>query len=195
MDRILILCPTFHTQKTFDAMRHLVMQQDVWLGGKNDIADIHRVIKVTQTMRAAKGQPSIRFLVVIDDMAGTQQLHGGTRVSPFGNFAIQTPHLNTSLIVVTQQPTCVSPSFRDNAEYICVFPSEGLLEVDWLKRNFQSLLMETGEMRSVILTAWRGGKNNNQEWGKHFLVIEATPRKHSLFWIDGEREIRITREQ
>lgn len=191
VDEIIVMCPTFNTQKTFDPIRKLVDEKNIWTGGnKNDFSGIHRYLKTSQDMRIKRGLPQKRVLILVDDMAGTNAIHGG-RFSPFAHLAIQTPHLNCSLIVITQQPTSVSPSFRDNCEGVMVFPSEGILEVDWLKRSYQSLMMEENQMQKIILSAWRGGRKDNEEWGLHFLFIECLPRKHSRFWIDFEKQICV----
>lgn len=187
----MIMCPSWYTQKTFDPIRHLVDDKDVWTNGnKVDFTLIHNLIKSIQMRRKKQGQKAKRFLILVDDMAGTPAIHGN-RISPFAHLSVQTPHLDASMIVITQQPTNVSPAFRDNAENIVVFPSEGELEIEWLKRCYQSLIMEEGMMKKIILKAWRGGKNNNDEWGQHFLFIQALPRKHSRFWIDFKKEIKI----
>jgi hypothetical protein len=91
----------------------------------------------------------------VDDCAGTKAIHGNG-MGPFANLAIQTPHWNVSMVVVTQQPARVDPSFRNNAETIIVFPAEGKQEVDWVKDIRKSLLMKEGRMEEMILEAWKG---------------------------------------
>lgn len=195
VDKIYVVCPTWESQTTFDPMRHLVDPKDVYLtADKDTFTSLFRKIKLEQNLCLKKREPKKDILILIDDMSGSEAIHGGRR-SPFGNLAIQTPHWNVSMMVLTQQPTTVSPSFRDNVENIFVFPSEGTLEVDWLKRCWTSLLMTKGKMEKIILEAWRGGRNDNSEWGKHFLFIQATPRRHSRFWIDLEKEIKVIKDE
>jgi hypothetical protein len=158
---------------------------------KRDVKTIHQKIERVNNKRAISGHALRRYLVLIDDMAGTDVIHGG-RISPFANLSIMTPHLDLSMIVITQQPTCVSPAFRNNAELIVIFPSDGDIETEWLKRSYQSLMMDSDGMKAIILKAWRGGKPDNSEWGKHFLAIEATPRSHTRFWIDFTKQIKYT---
>ena len=96
MDRILILCPTYQTQTTFDPIRKLVYARDVWDGkGKKDIQEMEQIMDTTQKRRIKEGLKKTRFLVIVDDMAGTTALHGN-RISPFGHLSIQTPHLSCS---------------------------------------------------------------------------------------------------
>ncbi len=195
VDRIIIVCPTYNIQDTFDPIRKLVQPCDVYTRAtKEDFVLIYKSIKKIQEFNKSKGNAMQRILILVDDMAGTPALHG-SRISPFAHLSIQTPHWSTSMIVITQQPTNVSPSFRDNAEAIVVFPSEGVLEVEWLYRCYSSLMMNEGDMKRIILKAWRGGRKDNQEWGKHFLFIECTPRRHSQFWIDFDTRIYLKNEK
>jgi hypothetical protein len=168
-----------------------VKSEDIYLVSDKKVFDrIFKTIKASQEKRIRENKKTEKILILVDDLAGTVTVHG-SRFSPFANLSIQTPHWNTSMIVITQQPTSISPSFRDNAEGIIVFPSEGELEIEWLKRCYQSLIMETTDMKKIILTAWRGGRNDNEEWGQHFLYIECLPRRHSKFYIDFKYEINL----
>lgn len=136
VDRIFMLCPTWK-QKTFDPIRHLVLERDVYTEVTKET--FSRLSRELEVLSRRPNPP--RVLVYVDDCAGTKAIHGnGT--GPFAHLAIQTPHWNCSMIVVSQQPSRVDPSFRNNCENIAVFPSEGKLEVKWLKENYQSILME-----------------------------------------------------
>lgn len=189
IDRIIVVCPTFRIQETYDPMRKLVMENDIYSElNKDDFKNLFNQIKRQQTKKKNAGERYQRILILVDDMAGTNMIHG-SRFSPFANLSIQSPHWNISMIVVTQQPTNVSPSFRDNAEGLIVFPSEGKLEVEWLKKSYESVCMAEGQLVELLRHAWRGGISGNSEWGKHFLFIQSLPRRRSRFWLDFEHEI------
>ncbi len=193
VERIIIVCPTFFIQDVFKPLHKLVLPKDVYESvTKNDFDLIYKNIAREQKARKLKGEPLQKILILVDDMAGTTALHGG-QISPFAHLAIQTPHWSTSMIVLTQGPTLVSPSFRKNAENILVFPSEGQIDVDWLKNTFQSVVMEPDKIRQILIKAWRGGRHDDKEWGLHFLFIESPPRRHTRFWIDFDKEIRISK--
>lgn len=178
-------------QDAFDGIRKYVRPEDVYL--RLDAATFKRItakIFNAQKQSLKNTGKKIRFLVLVDDCAGSNAIHGN-RQSPFAHLAVQTTHWSMTLIVITQNPTSVSPSFRENAENVAIFPSEGELEYQWLRRTYQSLAMEEDLMKKIITTAWKGGKRDNAEWGKHFLFIAARPRTHSRFFIDFKQEIRI----
>jgi len=181
--RILVVCPTFDVQDTFDPIRRMVPPFN-WFKGddENTFADIFDIIRFNP-------EPT---LIVVDDMSGTKAIHGN-RKGHFANLAIAVTHWNTSLFVITHQPTSVSPNMRDNTENIIIFPSEGEDDVKWLKRAYTTIAMNKKLMEEMIALAWRG-INTDTEWGKHFLFIHAAPREPSRFFIDFDYEIKTRRK-
>lgn len=188
-------------QKTFDPIRGYVKPSDVFTQiTDRTFQSLFLTLKKSQESELDSTGKCTPICILVDDMAGCSALHGG-RISPFGNLAIQTPHWNITLIVITQQPTAVTPSFRDNIENCIMFPSEGELEVEWLKRSYNSLMISNCEkkrmehLKAVTLLAWRGGHRHNKEWGKHFLGIHAPTRSHSRFYVDFKQEILLENEE
>jgi hypothetical protein len=129
-----------------------------------------------------------RSFVLVDDLAGESLIHNNRKGS-FSNFSVACTHWKTSMFVITQSPMAVDPAFRENCEGIIVFQSEGIYNVEWLRKSYQSLAMREIDMKAIIEMAWRGGRSDNSEWGKHFLFIFAEPRKHTRFFIDFKEEI------
>jgi len=197
IDRIIIICPTFLVQKTFAPMRdekrinsmidptdvYTEVTESTFKKVKNDIE-----LKIKKANEV--GGKTTRILILVDDLAGNSVIHNN-RKGCFANFAVQTTHWNVSLFVISQQPFCVDPNFRNNCEGIIVFPSEGIDDLTWLKRAYQSLAMNQIQMKEILLLAWKGGKNDNSEWGRHFLFINSQPRRHTRFFIDFKKEINI----
>lgn len=139
---------------------------------------------------AKNGQPMEPVLILVDDCAGTRAIHG-KRFGAFAHLAVQTKHWNISMVVITQQPSSLDPNFRQNAENVIVFPSQGKPNVEWLEREYQTVLMGESAMKQIAIHAFRGGKKDNSEWGKHFLYIQARPRHLTKFFSDFNREIII----
>jgi hypothetical protein len=189
--RLIVVCPTFRMQSCFDPLRRYVKESDIHdCISVDTFKRISRDIFRVQKELSQCNSDSERILVLVDDCAGSNAIHGN-RQGAFAHLAVQTPHWNTSMFVITQNPTSVSPSFRENAENVVIFPSEGEAECLWLKRCYQSIGMEADLMERIISLAWRGGREDNEEWGKHFLLIMATPRTRSRFFIDFKKEIVI----
>jgi Poxvirus A32 protein len=191
VNRAIICCPTFPRQRTYDPIRSLFKKEDVYTKVNNKTLQLimdkleHNLNRAEQT-----GTASEKVLIIIDDMAGNSVIHG-KRQGPFASLACQTTHWNMSLFVISQQPTCCDPNFRDNAENILCFPDKGETSYIWLKAAYTSLDMDKHDMRKIILTAWRGGRVDNEERGKHFLYIHAEPRGGTRFFIDFTKEIKI----
>lgn len=193
VDRIIVICPSFWVQKTFAPMHHLVKEQDVYPRlNKQTFKIIEQTLDARNTKAVLSGGRVERVLILVDDMAGNPILYG-SRQGPFGHLAVRTPHLQLSMIVITQQPMFITPAFRENCEYIVVFPSEGIVELDWLKRNYESIIMKRNKVsiEDIVCFAWQGGRRDSKEWGTHFLIIESIPRQRSRYWIDFNKIISV----
>lgn len=189
--RIIMICPTFKSQKTFDPIRHLVNERDIITNpSKDTISLLLKRIEISQNRRFEKDEPREKILIVIDDLAGSKFIHGN-RFGPFSMLSVQTRHWDMSMIVITQQPTCVDPNFRNNAEAIISFPSDGENDEKWLKVSYNSAIMAPGVMRMVLTKAWSGDKGDYSEWCKHFLFIFNPHREHAQFFVDFDTRIIV----
>lgn len=151
---------------------------------------ILNTIEAKARAAAKNGQPMEPVLILVDDCAGTRAIHG-KRFGAFAHLAVQTKHWNISMVVITQQPSSLDPNFRQNAENVIVFPSQGKPNVEWLEREYQTVLMGDAAMKKIAIHAFRGGRKDNAEWGKHFLYIRARPRHLTQFFSDFNREIIV----
>lgn len=192
VNRIIACGPTFNSQKTYDPIRQVVKKEDIYskLNNKSLQMLIDRLEASYLKARTLGTEPE-KVLVFIDDLAGNSVIHG-KRQGPFAQLATQVTHWNFSLFVISQQPTCTDPNFRDNAENIVVFRDKGEGTYKWLKCAYTALDQDKELVKRVILTAWQGGLGSNKELGKHFLFIHAEPRGGTRFFIDFDQEINVT---
>lgn len=188
MDVFIIMSPTF-CQETFNPIRNLFTPKTIF-----ETVDQKALEKVCQsiiTVRKSfleKNLQPPRFCVIIDDCAGKSVIQGRRR-GVFANFAVQSRHWETSLIVISQQPSCVDPNFRDNAEHVIAFPSEREEDILWLKKSYNTNFLDGLSMTNIIKEAWLGGRNDSEEWGQHFLYIYRQPRGKSRYFIDFNKEL------
>jgi hypothetical protein len=182
-DIFIAICPTFRFQKTYDPIRHLVRDACIYTDmGKDIMERVYKHIKELITKSHENKLPPPRICLIIDDCAGTGLIHGNRR-GTFSNLSVQSTWWNLSIIAITQQPSSIDPNFRDNAEHILVFPSEREDDLTWLKKSYNGAKKNTNFVE-LVEHAWRGGRNDEKEWGQHFLYILSIARSHSIFFID-----------
>jgi len=191
--RIIVLCPTWYIQKTFDPIRSLVKESDIYIKPNENVLRLI-VVDIEKNAHTCKraGLPPMPTLILIDDMAGSTFLHGN-RKGVFANLSIQTTHWNLSIIVISQQSTSVDPNFRDNVEHSLVYYSEREDDYSWLKRAFNSSVLGDSNFREVVKFGWSGGQGL-KEYGKHFLYIKACNREPTKFFIDWDEEIVLNKD-
>jgi hypothetical protein len=189
--RLIVVCPTFQSQESFRVLDDLILRpKDIHLNPnattfdtiKNELLSIGAELK-------SKGLPRIETMIFVDDLAGTNLIHGG-RISPFANFSIQSRHLGCSVIVIGQQATTISPAFRDNVTSVIAFPAQRKEEIRWLIREYASHDLKDTQMEQIIVSAWKGYRNEKDDWGKHFLTIFCKPREPILYFADLDYQIQ-----
>lgn len=190
IDRLITICPTYWIQKGF-------RQLDFLLRSKNDVITkptgrtmksiLDNVLNINEK-RAKQSKPPLHTFLLVDDLSGTKFIQDH-RVGDFSNMAIQTPHLNLSCLIITHQATHVSPSYRDNTNVVMSFASQRTAEMKWLVNEYKNPSMSPKCMQEIILNAWRGGRDDDEEWGQHFLVITAPSRTQLRYFGDWEREL------
>ncbi len=191
VNRVISVGPTFPDQKTYDPIRHMVKPEDVYANVTiKSIQILFDRLEASYRKSKGMGAEAEKVLVFIDDMAGNSAIHG-KRFGAFSNFAVRCTHWNVSLFVISQQPMCTDPNFRDNAENIIVYKDKGRGSFEWLDRAYTALDCDNSLVKKVLLTAWRGGRQDNKEMGKHFLFIHSEPRGDTRFFIDFDQEINV----
>lgn len=190
IDRIIVVCPTYFEQKTFDPIREYVNpKRDVFVQINGDtISQILEEIRDQYHITTERGVKPIETLVIIDDMGGNRALHGG-RHGSFPDFCLQSRHYHTSLFVVTQQAKSITPAFRDNLEGVIIYPSLRKNEIDWAYEEYGMTLKKDSFVR-LLKKAWRGpGRNDDLQWGEHFLFILLGLRTRPRFFVDFTHEL------
>jgi len=184
------LVPSFHVQTTFDPVRKLFRDRNVFTDpDQKTLEYVVKSIKDIANLCAKKGVAIPKTLILIDDLAGNSIIHGNRR-GCFSNFVTQYRHYNVTIMVISQQPKSVDPNFRDNVSHTIVFPSEREEEVAWMKGAYNSsILRNRSSIEKIISSAWRGFKINNDEVGEHFLYIQSKARGLSRFFLDFDSEI------
>lgn len=191
MDRIIVVCPTYETQSVFDPIREkIVKERDVFTdSSQNPFKKIKKELEMQVKICTRKGIPKLKTLIIIDDMGGDKMLHGG-RHSDFASLSLQTRHLGTSIILISQQPKSVTPAFRDNVEGVVSFPSLRKLDVEWLVEEYNGCMMKKETFRKLVKQAWKGvGNSDYDEFGSHFLFILLNARSYPRYFCDLTHEL------
>lgn len=191
VNRIIMVCPNYERQRTFDPIRHLIQKEDVYdfVHPKTFKVISTRIRNNLKKCDTTKEDPE-KILIVVDDVAGNSVIQG-RGIGEFSNFAVQTKHWDVSLFVLVQQPNRVDTNFRGNVENVICFEDRGMTCYNWLKQTYTTLDMELSEFKRIVMLAWRGGRDDNKERGKHFLFIHSVPREGERFYIDFDNEINI----
>lgn len=104
---------------------------------------------------------ALKILLIIDDQAGVQALNSGRK----GTFAELIPnalHWNLTIVVMTQNVTSVTPTLRDNADFLMAFYTSNSKEMDILKKEFNPSFL-TKDAFLVMYYAALGGVERPQE--------------------------------
>jgi hypothetical protein len=187
IDRLIVLCPTWD-QALFDPIRDLVMDKtDVIEDYDND--PFKGLLKQLRTIHAICKKKDIKTpntLLLIDDMAGTKMLHGGA-ISPFGHISVQASHWNLSIFVLTQKAKAITPSFRDNLEYLVAFPLNKTDDQEWLFKEFNGNMVRKKVFMKLIKRSWKGFEDSG--YGRHFLFIYFPSGSHLRYFSDFAYEL------
>jgi hypothetical protein len=188
-DRLIIVCPGFRKQEMFRLLDEFVKPTDIYENPKpGTFKAINEDIEIVTEFCKKQGKQPLRTLVFVDDLAGLHVIHGG-RFSDFAHFCIGCRHMDASIIVISQQPTAVSPAFRDNVNAVIAFPSRRSQDVEWLLKEYKGLQMDKDEMKMTILKAWKGKvkkeEENDDSIGNNFLFIALDPRKQEAQFFSG----------
>jgi GTPase SAR1 family protein len=189
VNRIMFLCPTYH-QPAFDPVRHLLKEKrDVFnTDDENAIKVIEKQLQEQRNICDKMGLPPVETLLFIDDMAGKKMMHGN-RHSPFANLSLHCNHLHLSIIVLTQQPMGITPSFRENIDCLICYPSLKRTDREWLYNEY-NCMMKKKTFIKLVKQAWKGpGNTEYSEFGEHFLFIVFPVRAAPRYFIDFSHEL------
>jgi hypothetical protein len=204
-DRTVVICPSFWNQsnkftkkKTFEPLFPLVK-------GKRDVItdvteeNVRRMIRQIMSIHnqcEASGKKSPRTVILMDDLSGTKFYNSG-RISTLSSFVVQCTHFNCSLFAITQQPTFLTPSFRDNSELIISFPSNRQQDMELLLKEYRQIGLSKKRMKEIIQTAWGDDEDSDDEEERkkkvkqsHFLTILQKPGTPIRYFIDFDYHIK-----
>lgn len=190
VDRIIFVCPTID-QPLFDPIRNLYKsERDVFDYNDKNVFDlILKQIRLQKAFCKKEGIPEVRTLLIIDDTAGLNVMHGG-RHGKFSNLSIHCNHENLSIFVLTQQPKGISPSFRENLEGLVCFPLLSRKDRDWIYEEYNGCVVKKKTFQKLVLRAWKGQENEDfEEFGKHFLFITFPVRAQPRYFGDFAYEL------
>jgi hypothetical protein len=123
---------------------------------------------------------ALKTLLIIDDQAGSPGLNAG-RKGAFGQMIPNARHWNLSIVVMTQNVTSVSPTMRDNSDFLMAFYLSNTKEMDILKKEFNpSFMMKNAFV--VLYYAALGGIDRPQEpYSFLFVALQAPLRFYRKF--------------
>lgn len=191
IDRLIVICPTWH-QKLFDPIRDLVKNEEDVIENfdKDPFHKIYDQLVYIKKQCEKKGIATPNTLIFVDDMAGSKFLHGG-RINKFSLLSIQTTHWNTSIVVITQAPKAITPSFRDNLENLITFPLNKSEDQEWLFKEFNGNMFNKKRFKKIIKIAW---SSFDGRYGEHFLFIHLPIRSETRYFSDFKYELTPKRK-
>jgi hypothetical protein len=189
-DRLVICCPTWETQDTFDPIRDMIRNQerDILETDFDPFPKFLRNLKKQKLFTVKHKKKPIRTLLFVDDLMGTPIQ--GKRLSALSNLTVQARHLDLSIIIVSQQPKYTSPAIRQNCDaYIC-YPPNGPSGKAFIFEELNGNCLDKDVFGKLILQAWRGYKRkDDKEMNQHFLFVLIESRKPSRYFGDFTCEL------
>lgn len=192
IDRLIVVSPTFRTQEIFRPLDCLVKNP------KRDIFPSATKVTFSKIMAQITRQyeyceqndlKQIRTLIFIDDNTSNKAIHGG-RMGSLGNLTIMCRHFKAALLCISHQGKAITPGFRNNVTSLIAFPTNIENEISFISQEFGNPILWTkDDFKKIISHAWKGGREDMREWGRHFLFILTPPRSCQRYFIDFQKEI------
>lgn len=140
-EKFYVICPTWR-QETFEPIRDLASR--VWKE-----LDEEAIEKIRKTQSAEGAEPA---LLLIDDCAADYSSNTG-RKGGLPGLANNARWLNLSMIVITQNMSSVTPSFRDNCEAVMMFHTLNRKEQKYLFEERNPFRGNLTKMHDVLVEA------------------------------------------
>lgn len=192
MDRMIFIVPSYFTQPIFRQFDDYInIETDVITDPTREVlgAVLKQIEKVNKAF-VLKGKQAIKTFLFMDDLTGTSLIHGG-RMGILCEFAAQYRHHDCSVCLITHQATSATPTLRDNALFIIAFPSNRKKDQDWIVEEYKCPSYDNETVKKIILSAWRGGRKDDKEMGKHFVFIWQKQRDVIRYYCDFDFEINV----
>lgn len=192
IDRLISVCPTHHSQKLFRRLDPYIHnpsdvitkpRKNLWDNISQNVLDIYQ-------NRVEKGKDPPHTVLFIDDLAGTKFVQD-RGMGDFSNLMVQTRHRNMSVVAIFQQPKLAAYTLRANANVVIAFPSLRDADMDWLVTEYKNPSISKKDFQKLINHAWRGARNDDTEWGQHFLVIIIKARRFADYYMDWTYKLDV----
>ncbi len=181
VDRLIVVVASFWTQDTFKPLWQLTKvnkgEDTARLIPKRDLfaeltPDVLRFIQKQLHEKAADE----RVAIFIDDQAGSHSVHLG-RKGVFATIANNAVWQNSSVIVLTQNLTSISPSFRDNVEGLIAFQTIKLAEFKLLKSEYNMWKTEPDRFNVIY------EKATDPDGSNESVAVDGSRRSHNFLFI------------
>lgn len=187
--RLMVASPTWELQSLFDPIRDMVKnEKDVFTQAeKGMFQKILKRLQKEKLLSIENNSPMIQTILLIDDFSGNRIVHSSS--SGVAELAVQIRHLNTSMIIISQQPKQTSNAFRQNCECLIAFPPTSREGFDWLLSEFNGNQFDKDLFFKICQRAWKGKRNDYEEYNTHFLFVLITARKPTRYFCDFNIEL------
>lgn len=170
---LIVVVPSFWTQETYAPLRYLADTDALvvfpYLNGST-MSQVHKII--------TQEKDDKRILVLIDDQAGEKASNTG-RFGLLQRIANNCRHMNVSLLCCVQHQTGITPSFRDNSQFVIQWFTANRLERRRLYEEYSGSL-SLAEFTKVLEKAWSQGTG----WIKPFSPIILQKDRTGIFCYD-----------
>lgn len=190
VDRLVVCCPSWFHQHTFDPIRDLVdPKRDILNPNEKDpFYMFFKKLEKQKELAELKKMKPINTLLFIDDMAGQKCM--ASRLGSLANLSIQPHHMNLSIVMISQYPKLACQAFRINADaYIC-YPQSSKSGREWIHEELNSNNMSKEGFDKLIDKAWRGKRKDYDEMHQHFLFILIQIREKTRYFVDFTHELK-----
>lgn len=186
--RLIVISPSWD-QEAYNPIRDLLKsERDLYEEPqKGMFLDIAKRLSKEKKLAKEKGISRPKTLIIVDDFSGTTEIH--SRFSGIANLSVRTKHLDVSLFVISQQPSQTNNAYRQNCDGLIAFPPTSRSGFDLLFSEFNSSMMDKRTFLKLCMKAWNGKKEDNSEFGTHFLFILIVPRAPTRYFCDFYYEL------
>lgn len=190
--RLIVISPTFGVQNIFRGLDVYIKnkKRDIFTNmNANTFKQVGAQIKQVYLHCQKRDTKVPQTLVFVDDNTSNNGIHGG-RMGALGNLTVTCRHYGASLLCISHQGKAITPGFRNNVTALIAFPTNNRNEINFISSEFGNpLIWSDTQFKNIIAHAWKGGKDDDREWGKHFLFVMTPPREKSRYFIDFSEEI------
>jgi len=190
--RLVVCCPTWETQETFNSIRDMVHpKRDVLdpnpRDGTDPLAGFFKILEKQRKLSKTTGTKPFPQLLLYDDMAGGKCQ--SMRIGYLAQIGVQARHFNLSVICISQQPKFTCNGFRQNVDAAICYPPTSTNGKQWFHEELNLNMYPKKEFNYMLDQAWQGGRDDKKEIGSHFLFVVNFGRKPARYFINYSNEL------